>query len=160
MKAIPTLVSDIKDIVVNGDFSAWTNDNPNNWAVAGEVGDDPMVNEVGEGEGHGGAGTGYCNIYTSDGTLIYIYQIIAVVQGKRYIVSIDVNLVAAGGLKVTEGGAAFADKEYTTTGVKTFEFTANDNSITLNVYRKFGVGECDVTFKDIIIKPARQRVSI
>jgi hypothetical protein len=56
------------ELLTNGDFSAWTGDDPDGWTVGGEVGADPEVCEVGVGESHancGGAGTGYANLYTS-----------------------------------------------------------------------------------------------
>lgn len=34
------------ELVTNGDFSAWTGDDPDNWTVGGEVGSDPMVTET------------------------------------------------------------------------------------------------------------------
>lgn len=34
------------DLLTNGDFSAWTGDDPDGWTVVGEVASDPMVTEV------------------------------------------------------------------------------------------------------------------
>lgn len=34
------------ELLTNGDFSAWTGDNPNGWTVSAEVGSDPMVTQV------------------------------------------------------------------------------------------------------------------
>jgi len=35
------------EVLTNGDFSAWTGDNPDNWTITGEVGSDPMVTQSG-----------------------------------------------------------------------------------------------------------------
>ena len=53
------------ELVDNGNFAAWTGDDPDGWTVIGEVGADPEVSEVGAGQGHGGAGNGLCNFYQS-----------------------------------------------------------------------------------------------
>ncbi len=33
------------ELITNGDFSAWTGDNPNSWTVSGESGSDPIVTQ-------------------------------------------------------------------------------------------------------------------
>ena len=43
------------ELLTNGDFAAWTGDDPDGWTIGGEVGSDPMVTQVDPG---GGAGTG------------------------------------------------------------------------------------------------------
>lgn len=45
----------LTELLTNGDFDDWTNDNPDSWTVTGEVGNDPEVTEVGY---HGGVGFG------------------------------------------------------------------------------------------------------
>lgn len=50
------------ELLTNGDFSAWTGDNPNSWTVTGESGSDPMITQVASG---GGAGTGAARLYSS-----------------------------------------------------------------------------------------------
>ena len=68
---IRELAGSAKELITNGDFAAWTGDDPDNWTIIGESGSDPEVSEVGSDEGHGGASTGSCNIYTT-GASIYI----------------------------------------------------------------------------------------
>lgn len=144
--------SDNDELVTNGDFAAWTTDNPDGWTVIGESGSDPMVNEVGTGQGQGGAGTGYCNIYTSDGTSIRIQQTITLIIGRKYRFSVNVDTVTAGGLYVFDSGTTmFTDVTYTTTGTKTFIFKATGTSMLLVLARKFAVAS-DVTFDDASIK--------
>ena len=53
------------ELFANGDFSAWTADNPDGWTVLGESGSDPEVSQVGSGESHGGSGSGSANFYSS-----------------------------------------------------------------------------------------------
>lgn len=53
------------ELLTNGDFSAWTGDDPDGWTVTGEVASDPEVSEVGTGEGHGGVGSGMLNLFSS-----------------------------------------------------------------------------------------------
>jgi hypothetical protein len=50
------------EVLTNGDFSAWTGDNPDGWTVVGESGSDPMVTQVAPG---GGAGTGAARLFSS-----------------------------------------------------------------------------------------------
>ena len=54
--------SENTNLFVNGDFTNCTTDDPDNWVLAGEAGNDPEISHVGSYEGHGGAGTGSCNI--------------------------------------------------------------------------------------------------
>jgi hypothetical protein len=58
------------ELLTNGDFSAWTGDDPDGWTVTGESGSDPMVTQVNSG---GGAGTGSARLF-SGGALIRISQ--------------------------------------------------------------------------------------
>lgn len=55
--------------VVNGTFTNWTgtapNRNPDNWNVSAESGTNPELTEVGPAEGHGGAGTGAANFWST-----------------------------------------------------------------------------------------------
>lgn len=49
-------------LVTNGDFAAWTTDNPNGWTITGESGSDPMITEV---AADGSAGTGAARLVAS-----------------------------------------------------------------------------------------------
>lgn len=84
--------------LTNGDFALWTGDNPNSWSVYGESGTDPEISEVGTGEGHGGVGTGFANLYTSSGNT-YISQSPMTI-GRWYDASILVNTVTSGSIKL------------------------------------------------------------
>jgi len=140
------------DLVTNGDFGHWTADNPDDWIVTGEVAADPMVNEVGAGQGQGGAGTGYCNIYTSTGAVIDMYQTITTVIGQTYRIRININKVTAGGITITDGrgDVVWDPVSYSTTGIKTFDFTATITNPNIMIARQ-GVAACDVTFDDVSV---------
>ncbi|MGR3292496.1 MAG: LamG domain-containing protein [Candidatus Scalindua sp.] len=143
------------NLVTNGDFSAWTNDDPDGWAVDGEVGSDPEVSQVGDGESHGGAGTGYCNIFTSD-VLVQMIQTISLVTGRRYKVSININTLSGRGIVIYDiDTGMFTDKIYSSTGTKVFYFVANADSLNFRIKRRGG-GASDVTFDDVsvmLVKP-------
>lgn len=86
------------ELLTNGDFSAWTvPDTPDGWTVI-EALPNSEVSEVGAGEGHGGAGTGFCNIYTTADNTLITQTILA--SNNFYRVSIDVNTVVAGSIAV------------------------------------------------------------
>ena len=83
-----------------------------------ESGDDPEISEAATGEAHADTptlGGGMCNIYTSDGTFVWITQDI-LTAGTWYKSVTVVDTVTAGGIKLTSGGDLVV---YTTTGTKT-----------------------------------------
>lgn len=53
------------ELLTNGNFSAWTGDNPDGWTVTGESGADPEVSQVDPANLHGGGGTGAANLFSS-----------------------------------------------------------------------------------------------
>ena len=89
------------ELLTNGDFSAWTGDNPDGWTVVGESGSDPEVSEVGSGESHGGTGTGSANLYTSGGGLIQIKQSSLATIGDWYLYQVAVSAASVGGIAIT-----------------------------------------------------------
>jgi len=154
------VVSDIRELVLNGDFSAWTDDNPDNWTVVGETPPSPEVSEVGIGEGHGGSGTGLCNIYTSDGTNVRIQQEITLVKGRKYNVSLSIDTIITGGIVIIPTPEMFPDKYYTSIGLKTWSFVATETSMFFHVYRRVAAEAADVTIDNVSIKPIRQKLPI
>lgn len=144
--------SDNDELVTNGNFANWTADNPDGWTVTGESGNDPEVSEVGTGEGHGGVGTGMCNIYTSDGTLILIEQDVTVVIGRRYKLLIIVDTVTAGTAKVQEmDSTQFTQINLTAAQTYTTTFVATSSTVTLRISRRT-IGLTDVTFDKVSLK--------
>ncbi len=83
-------------LISNWNFAAWTGDNPDGWTVAGEVGNDPEISEVGSTQGHGGAGIGSCNFY-STGAAINMKQDVLTLT-HPYIAKADVTKNISGSL--------------------------------------------------------------
>lgn len=52
---------------IDSSFDSWTADDPDGWNVLGETPGYSAVSEVGSGEGHGGSGSGACNMWSADG---------------------------------------------------------------------------------------------
>jgi hypothetical protein len=148
------------ELITGGKFDSWTADNPDGWSITGESGGaigsrDPEVSQVGTGQSHANAGGetgGMCNLYTSDGTTIILKQTMPIVVGHKYRVSIDIDTVTAGSLRVFDDGTnMFANQSYTTTGTKTFTFVATATSIIIGIARHT-VAFTDVTFDAISIR--------
>lgn len=90
------------ELLTNGDFSAWSGDNPTSWTVTGESGSDPMVTQVAPG---GGAGTGAARFYSSaTANTPRITQAGGAASGDMLLVDATVSAFIAGSLSVYEGG--------------------------------------------------------
>jgi len=99
------------ELLTNGNFTNWTDDNPDSWTVV-EVGD--ATSNITENPG------GQCQII-SDGTHVYITQDIFT-KYSFYKVSIDIKTVTDGTLLIHDNSGSDANHiyaTYTTTGVKT-----------------------------------------
>lgn len=70
------------ELLTNGDFSAWTGDNPDGWSVSGESGTDPEVTERDPNQGHAGVKTigGAANFYRTAAGTISIGQTVCTVN--------------------------------------------------------------------------------
>lgn len=131
------------------DFTLWASDDPVGWAVSGEAGSDPEISEVGQGEGHGGSGKGYCNIFSTS-SVVQMDLVIAVIPGNRHTLSLDIDTVISGGLSVSEiTSGDFPATDYTTTGDKEINFIPTTSTITVRLKR--GAQPCDVTFKNVYL---------
>lgn len=144
------------ELLTNGNFAAWTAGNPDGWTVTTEDAN-RAISEVGAGEGHGGAGTGYCNIYRNPpGDIITAYQDVLTV-GSIYECSITVNKATAGYGKLgATDGSIYLDfngaRPYTVIGrSKSTRFIMADAGATV-----------DITVDDVTVKRVTlnaQRVS-
>lgn len=142
-----------EELVKNGTFSNWTDDDPDDWSVSGESGNDPEISEVGPGESHEGIGTGLCNLYTSDGTYIYMLQEISYVPGKTYRLRITIDTVAAGILKVEDyPRGQWNTKDINSPGTHSWTFLATATSSNLLLGRSSPTDPSDVTFDNVSIK--------
>ena len=148
------LLLDDTELVTNGDFADWTADDPDGWSVIGESGNDPEISEAATGEAHVDTptlGGGMYNIYTSDGTVVYIQQTITVVPGRRYLFSIDIDTITSGALKSSPPPTGdWTNKTFTSTGITTFTFVAQSTSLSFLVCRNSGA--TDITVASISIK--------
>lgn len=89
------------ELITNGDFSAWTADDPDNWTLTGESGADPECSEVDDGETHGGTSAvgGFCNLYNSASAGDpQIEQTGIATVGQFYLGGVTLNAQAAGNL--------------------------------------------------------------
>lgn len=85
------------ELLTNGDFSAWTGDNPDGWTVVGESGSDPMVTQVASG---GGAGTGSARIYSSSSGVSCRQTVLT--SGDHYEVNTVLSAVTSGQPRVMD----------------------------------------------------------
>lgn len=135
--------------VTNGDFANWTGDDPDSWTVAGESGADPEISEVGSAEGHGGVGTGSCNIYTSAGTEVGIRQG-SMTAGLYYVISVDITNSVSGTIKIgdrLDGTQQSAELSSVATHVFVFRATGPQ------WYIKRGSGVAtDITIDNVSVK--------
>jgi len=143
---------DNDELVAGGAFSSWPGDNPAGWSVTGESGNDPEVSEAAAGESHADTptlGGGMCNIYSSDGTDVFITQQISCVIGRKYAASININTVTTGGVRFYEPRYSSFSENYSTTGIKTITFVAMGTIPQIRIRRN---GATDVTFDDVSVK--------
>ncbi len=148
--------SDNDELITNGDFAVWDSvggrvEDPTGWVVGGEVTTDPEISEVGTGEGHGGAGSGMCNIYTSNGTTIYLEQHYTTVIGRKYRVSITENKKTTGNILVRDIAAVdFPTQILASEGTHTWVYVATITNPLLRICES-GMGT-DVTIDNVSIK--------
>ena len=132
------------ELVTNGDFAAWTGDDPDGWIVVGEVGADPEVSEVGAGQGHGGAGNGFCNIYTTAADALIRQTILTV--GGWHSFSVLYDTVISGTLLVGDGSANGINTGVA--GAKAFVVRAESTA----ARAKRGTTPTDITIDDYSVK--------
>ncbi len=146
-----------RELITNGTFVAWDSvgirvEDPTDWLVVSEVGTDPEVSEVGTGEGHGGTGTGLCNIYSS-GDYVGLIQNVTTVIGREYRVSIVVDTVTDPSVYFEGGKSADPNRDFllVLSEVKTYTITfiAVATTVRLSLRQH---GATDVTIDDVSIK--------
>lgn len=125
------------EVIVNGDFTDWTADDPDGWTVT-EVGD--ATSNITENP------AGECQII-STGPLARILQVI-LTAGSFFTMSLDVKTVAAGSIVVIDAITSFV-ADYNSTGVKTFTFIA----LNVNIIIQQSTTPCDITIDDVSIQP-------
>ena len=133
------------ELLKNGDFSAWTADNPDNWTVVGESGSDPMITEVGAG---GGAGTGLARIFNT-AVLVYIRQSVLII-GQWYQAQLDIDTIVSGNIKLSNAAGQDYSPVYSTVGTKVTIFQAVTN--TQFVVQR-NANPTDVTVDNVSVRP-------
>lgn len=123
------------DVVTNGNFAAWTGDNPDSWTVTGEVGADPMVTEA----------AGKARLYTSTGANIALSQVCLTI-GAWYQATMDVVTVVSGGIRIGDN-AASAWGIFSMTGSKIATGRATVTSV--KVWRDASSSADDVTVDNV-----------
>ena len=119
------------ELVSNGDFSAWTGDNPVGWTVSTENANNYVTEASGKAR------------MVSDGTYIDMGQV-KLTLGKTYRYSVDVDTVIAGGVVIRMGGVAAQSYVIDSTG--------NHSGILRAVgviYHIARVGTTDITFDNV-----------
>lgn len=136
------------DVITNGDFSAWTGNNPDGWTVTGESGNDPEVSQVGADAVHGGSGTGAANLY-STGSVLSISQsgVLAVGQTYALTFSYKTQVESTGGIAIYNG-ATQVSPLYHELGDYTVVFNATSSSVSIQTF-----GACDATIDNVTCKP-------
>lgn len=150
------------ELVVNGNFTAWTNDDPDSWIVDSELGGgdpgtrDPEVSQVATGQTHASAGGetgGMANLYSGNNALI-VSQTVTLEVGKTYKLSINFDTITTSGVFVHNVGwnqwPAFSTDD-TGTGVHSVIFECTRASTSLLI-EDLAVGGIDVTVDDVSIK--------
>lgn len=134
------------EILTNpGNPFTFTGDNPDGFTITGESGSDPEVSEVGAGETHGGAGTGYVNLYSS--ATNFQPRITASLTAKLwYEINIDMDVKNSGQIFIPNPPGGLFDCR-TNGDFGKIGHTANAGF----QLTTFGV-PADITFKTISIK--------
>jgi hypothetical protein len=102
------------ELLTNGNFSGWTADNPDGWAVSGEVGSDPMVTQV---QPNGSAGTGAARLFASTATSAPQLRQNVLTVGQWYEVSINLTARTSGTAQLNELGGSAILISTATTGI-------------------------------------------
>lgn len=136
------------DVIINGNFAAWTADNPDSWTVTGESGADPEVTQRAANAGHAGAGTGACNFFSSATNNQPRINQTVLVTGTVYESVINVTNRVAGNLAFGSGLSPISNN-YSTTGIRRTIARATGTTLQLTG----GTAATDVTLDDVSEKP-------
>lgn len=139
------------ELLTNGNFAAWTTDNPDGWTVTGESGSDPEVSEVAANEGHGGSGTGAANLFSSATASQPRMNQAVLVAGNWYEFAIDITNYVSGGVRVGDSGLGGPNTPGNFGSVRTIKrlTPATDNQATIAA---IGVAPHDVTIDNASVK--------
>jgi len=143
-----------EELILNGDFSAWTgaypNRNPDNWTIfetpPGEI------SEVAPNESHADAGVDAgeaCNIFSNAGESVFIEQDILTI-GEIYLIEIEITNLTAGLIYLTCGiGGTSNSPVMTTEGIHRFVKICDGADGKFRIIR---AGICDITIDNVSVK--------
>jgi len=103
------------ELLLNGDFAAWTGDNPDSWFVMGEVDSDPMVTQVAP---DGTAGIGAVRFYSSQTDSQPRISQNRVTAGMWVRLELDMSAYVSGAIRPEFSGSSQAPLGYGASGVK------------------------------------------
>ena len=136
-------------VIPNGNFTSWSGGVPTIWAAVNTLAAHRVVSQVGTGQGHGGGGSGVCNLWADASGSPYIHQVITgLVVGQPYIITLVVSYFGSGHLIIGDnlygqfGGSYFSD------GTQTITFTATNTSADLLVQVS---ASSDVTVDSLVL---------
>lgn len=112
------------EAVANNSFGAWTLNNPNSWTVAGEVGADPEISQVGQSETHGGSGTNSVNFYATSATVSIAQTTLTVGTTYRVVLEVTAASPTNTGWLAIYSGATRVSPYYHLPGSYTIYFNA------------------------------------
>lgn len=124
------------ELIVNGDFTNWTGDDPDNWSPNAPEDANNYVTENPGGE---------CQLISDNSVFIGVYQSVLVAK-TWYIVEIDITARVSGSLAV-QAGSANTISLLSSTGSKVIAGIADGPAFVL-----VKNSACDITFDDVSLK--------
>lgn len=149
------------NLITNGNFSAWTGDNPDSWTVTGEVGADPEVTQRASNQGHGAApgGLGAANLYSSaTANAPFIFQSVGANNNRIYEVQAVISNYVSGSLNFQDaGGLANNSKEYSAVG--TYQFLFAPRTLSNGIIARGRTAPTDITLDNITYQEISRNVA-
>jgi hypothetical protein len=131
------------NVLVNGDFSAWTGGNPDGWTVTRSA-PNLDVTQVAPNEGHGGVGAGALNLWQAAAGSAKVSQAIA--PYKAYRLSANVTKLVSG--RATVGGLGLASLYANPNATGSFTFDSLVWGLTTFIIEA-GANPSDITIDDV-----------
>jgi hypothetical protein len=137
------------ELLTNGDFSAWTGDDPDAWIITGEDANN-VVTERDSGQSFFGTNTigGSANFYRTDNAVLVQQNVLTV--GKRYKYCIVCSVHAGGALQLRFGSGNTVTT-ITSSGIFEGEGTCIDNNIFM---LRAGSNGTDITIDSVSVQEA------
>ena len=124
------------ELITNGDFSNWTNDNPDGWTITGTENENNYITEY-QGKAR----------YVSDGSTLFMYQNV-LTTGKFYKITADIVVNSGGGMRF-QLGANGTHHVFTTTQSIVLYAQQDGTDGNLQIIRQ---GATDFTIDNVSVK--------